>query len=104
MTAKGCASVVRTAVLAATLGGGIEAIDLELSQAEMEEVLTIAQVVEEVAGARHRAEGEEDRDGVEDSGALVDLPREQQAGEDKQVLDPLGRAHGPDERWHGGEG
>ena len=42
MTAKGCASVVRTAVLAATLGGGIEAIDLELSQAEMEEVLTIA--------------------------------------------------------------
>ena len=63
-------------------------------------VLAVAQVVEQVAGAGHRAEGGEGDRGVHERAALVQASREQDPGEDEQVLDPLLRAQGPDQRRH----
>ena len=63
-------------------------------------VLPIANVVEQVAGAGDRAEGDKRERGVDHGRALVEAAREQQAGEDQQVLDPLRRAQRPNQRRH----
>jgi hypothetical protein len=54
----------------------------------------VAKVVGEVAGAGDRAEGDERDQRVDDLGTLVQLLREEQAGEHQQVLDPLRWPHG----------
>ena len=57
-------------------------------------VLAVAQVVEQVAGARDPAERDERDRRVEQRLLLVELQREDDAREDEQVLDPLPRAQG----------
>jgi hypothetical protein len=56
-------------------------------------VLDVAEVVEQVAGAGDRAEGDEGEERVGDLRRLVELLREHEAGEDEDVLDPLPRPH-----------
>ena len=60
----------------------------------------VAQVVEQVAGARDRAEGRERERGVADRARSRRGAREQEAGEHEQVLDPLLRAQRSDKRRH----
>ncbi len=55
-------------------------------------VLDVAQVVEQVAGTRDRAEGDEGHQDVGDGAGLVEAPREDDPGEDQDVLHPLLRA------------
>jgi hypothetical protein len=57
----------------------------------------VAQVVGEVPGARDGAERDERDHRVHDLRALVKLLREQEPGEDEQVLDPLRWPHRHDE-------
>ena len=61
-------------------------------------VLDVAQVVEEISGARNGAEGDEREDHVGDLGRLVELLREYEPGEDEDVLDPLAGTHRDEER------
>ena len=53
--------------------------------------LDVDQVVDEVAGAGDQAEGDEGERRLQHIVGLVELAREQQPGEDEDVLDPLGR-------------
>src|SRR5690606_18682081 len=66
-------------------------------------VLAVAQVVEEVAGARDRAEGDEGKRRGQDLVALVELAGEEEPGEDEQVLHPLSRPERANQRRHGRE-
>ncbi len=59
-------------------------------------LLDVVGVVDQVAGRRDRAEGEEGDGRGEDRVDLVELAGEQEAREHEQVLDPLLRAHGDD--------
>ena len=56
--------------------------------------LDVEQVVDVVAGAGDRAEGDEGEQRLDHLVRLVELAREEQAGEDEDVLDPLLRARG----------
>ncbi len=55
--------------------------------------LGVVGVVDQVAGRGDGAEGEEGDRGAEDRLRVVELAREQEAGEDEEVLDPLLRPH-----------
>ena len=61
-------------------------------------VLSVAHVVHEVGGARGRAVGDERRRGLDPAQRVPDLRREDEPGEEQQVLRPLARPHRDERR------
>ena len=61
----------------------------------------VAHVVEQVAGARHRAEGGEQHRALEDRLQVLEPAGEDDGGEDEEVLRPLGGPQGDEDRSGG---
>ena len=62
-----------------------------------DQALSVGDVVHEIHDAGQHAEHRERRDGVGHGGRVEETLAEQQAGEDDEVLDPLGRTQGKEE-------
>ena len=89
--------VPRAAMPATRKGNAPEAIERPRLQRVPPIALAVRDVVHEIDDARQRAEHHERRYGVEDGRRVKQALAEQQAGEDEEILGPLGRTQGEEQ-------